>query len=163
MNANTWMEWSWLLLRDAWWSAIAALGFAVLFSVPPRLLWGCMLGGAVGHMVRTFCMQMGLSIEAGTLLGAMAIGLLGEWLARRTHTPALVFTVSAAIPMVPGAFAFGTMLNLIDFSNTPDAGAGQVLLWQAAYDAIKTALVLAAIAFGITWPALVLRRPRPVV
>ncbi len=163
MSVHTWLDLGWLLLRDAWWSAIAALGFAVLFSVPPRLLWGCMLGGAVGHMVRTLCMQVGLSIEVGTLLGAMAIGLLGEWLARRTRAPVQVFTVSAAIPMVPGAFAFGTMLNLIDFSNTADASTGQMLLWQAAYNAVKTALVLAAIAFGMTWPALVLRRRRPVV
>nr|WP_290668632.1 threonine/serine exporter family protein [Ardenticatena sp.] len=163
MSVHTWLDLGWLLLRDAWWSAIAALGFAVLFSVPPRLLWGCMLGGAVGHVVRTLCMQVGLSIEVGTLLGAMAIGLLGEWLARRTRAPVQVFTVSAAIPMVPGAFAFGTMLNLIDFSNTADASTGQMLLWQAAYNAVKTALVLAAIAFGMTWPALVLRRRRPVV
>ena len=47
------MELLWLLAKDAFWSAIPAVGFAMLFNVPPRMLKYCAMGGALAHSLRT--------------------------------------------------------------------------------------------------------------
>ncbi len=41
-----------LVLWDAFWSAIPAVGFAMLFSVPPRFLKYCAVVGALAHSLR---------------------------------------------------------------------------------------------------------------
>ncbi len=117
-----------MLLYDAFWSALAALGFAILFNVPRRTLMGCMLAGASGHALRTLCVQSGLTLEMGTLIGATLVGFMAVGLGNRHHVPRLIFSVSGVIPMVPGVFAYQTMLGLFDVVNAADSGAGSEAL-----------------------------------
>ncbi|NWG17333.1 MAG: threonine/serine exporter family protein [Chloroflexi bacterium] len=149
-----------LVLEDALWSALAATGFAMLFNVPVRTLPGCAILGAVGHAARTLLMQMGMSIEAGTLAGATLVGFLGLVFARRWKTPSSVYTLSGAIPMVPGALAYRTMIGLLKLAEAaPDAAA--LMLADVSVSAIKTGLILGAIAVGIAAPSLLFFRQRP--
>ena len=43
------LEILWLLANDAFFAAIPAVGFALLFNVPPRALKYCAALGALGH------------------------------------------------------------------------------------------------------------------
>lgn len=149
-----------LVARDGLWSGIAALGFAILFNVPVRTLPGCMLVGAVGHALRTLLMQLGMGIEAGTLVGATAVGFMSLKFAQRWHTPPTVFSVSGAIPMVPGVFAYEAMLGLLHIAT--QASPGMNVLTETAVNAVKTALILGAIAGGIAAPGLLFWRRKPV-
>lgn len=151
------------ILRDALWSGIAALGFAVLFNVPLRTLAGCALCGAAGHTARTLLLEPGfLTIEAATLVGAIVVGFIGVVLARVQRVPMPIFTVSGVIPMVPGVFAFQAMIGVIQVASLgPDASA--TLLVEATTNAIKTTLILGAIAVGIAAPTLLFQRRKPVV
>ncbi|NJL92771.1 MAG: threonine/serine exporter [Anaerolineae bacterium] len=149
-----------LVLEDAFWSAVAAVGFAVLFNVPPRLVWACALTGAVGHMLRTGITESGGHIVLGTLIGATVMGFLGTLLGRWLHAPPPLFNVTGAIPMVPGVFAYSTMIGLIELAG--DAASAEVLV-DTARNGIQTALILAALAGGITAPRLLLQREKPVV
>jgi uncharacterized membrane protein YjjB (DUF3815 family) len=151
------------LLHDAFWSAVAALGFAVLFNVPRRALLGCMLAGALGHALRTFCVGLGLTLEISTLMGATAVGFLAIALGHRRHVPRLIFSVTGVIPMVPGVFAYQTMLGLFDVVNATNVDAGNVALLSVGENAIKTGLILAALAVGTTAPRLLFDRQKPVV
>lgn len=150
------------LIEDVVLSGIVAAGFAVLFNVPPRLLLACVFAGAAGRVVRDLVMGGGLNIEPATLAGAVVVGLMGEYFARRYTAPALIFTVSGAIPMVPGAFAYRAMLGLIRVSNA-SGDTGVTLLSEAAINLTKTGIILAAIAIGITMPVLLFRRRKPIV
>lgn len=154
------------LLHDAFWSAVAATGFAILFHVPRQALWGSAVAGALGHMIRTSLVTVaGMPIEAATLCGATAVGFWGEILARHYHIPRLVFTVPGVIPMVPGVFAYRTMIGIFEITGiadlTPEESI-EVLLETAVY-ALRTGLILAAIAIGIIAPNLLFRRQKPVV
>jgi uncharacterized membrane protein YjjB (DUF3815 family) len=150
------------LIQDAFWSALAAVGFAILFNAPKRTLPGCAAGAAIGHSTRALLMLFGVSTELGTLIGATVIGFLGLLFARRWHVPAPVFTISAVIPFVPGSLAFRTMLGLLEIANaTPNTG--ETMLLQTATNAIKTAFILGAIAIGIAAPNFVFFRRKPVV
>lgn len=155
----------WLLAQDLLWSAVAAVGFAVMFNVPPRLLPGCALAGGLGHAIRTLAMAWGVPLEGATLLAATAVGFLSEWLAKQFQSPRIVFSVPGVIPMVPGVLAYEAMLGvfelagLINLSNDPVANE---MVSTAVY-AIKTGLVLIALALGIIAPNLLFRRQKPVV
>ncbi len=146
-----------ILLEDALWSAVAAVGFSMLFNVPVRTLPGCAILAAIGHMTRALLVQLGSGVEVATLAGATLIGFIGVLFARRWHAPALVFTVSSAIPMVPGALAFQAMLGLLRLPAAEEA-ARTLILTAVAIDSIKTALILGAIAVGITAPSLLFVR-----
>jgi uncharacterized membrane protein YjjB (DUF3815 family) len=151
-----------LFIQDAFWSALAALGFAVLFHAPLRTLPGCALGAALGHAVRTLLIQAGMDIELATLFGATIIGFLGMLFAHYWKAPMPIFTVSAAVTLVPGVFAFRTMMALLEISQGKPDTANAALV-EASVNAVKTALVLAAIALGIAAPTLLFARPKPVV
>jgi uncharacterized membrane protein YjjB (DUF3815 family) len=150
------------LVQDAFWSALAATGFAILFNVPVRTLPGCALGGAIGHAARTFLMQIGLDIELATLFGAAVIGVVGVLFARRWHVPMTIFTVSAAVTLVPGGFAYRAMMGIIELSIADPASSSAVLV-ATVINGIKTALILGAIAAGISAPRLLFFNERPVV
>lgn len=154
------------LLQDAFWSAIAALGFAILFNVPRSALWGCALAGALGHAIRTGLMETtGMPLEAASLLGATAVGFWGEFLARYYRIPRLVFAVPGVIPLVPGVFAYRTMIGIFEVTGIADLtpAAGVEVLLSTAVNALRTALILAAIAIGIIAPNLLFRRQKPIV
>lgn len=151
-----------MLLLDAFWSAVAAVGFAVLFNVPRKALPGCALTGALGHTLRTLFIWQGVPLEAATLLGATAVGFLSEYLGRRYKSPRLVFAVPGVIPMVPGILAFSTMLGVFDLLTAPAADQVDVLV-NTAVMGVQMGLVLAALALGIIAPNLLFHRREPVV
>jgi uncharacterized membrane protein YjjB (DUF3815 family) len=150
------------LLADAFWSAIAAIGFAILFNVPPRALPGCAIAAAIGHAARTWVVQLGLPIEPGSLLAATLIGFMSFYFARKFQSPMTIFTVPAVIPMMPGTFAFHTMLGILELTTLGVTNSGPVLV-EVSLNAIKTGLILAALAGGIIAPRLLFRRQKPVV
>lgn len=152
-----------IVLEDAIFSGIAALGFAILFNVPRRALVHCVFAGAVGHALRTLMMeQFALSIGISTLIGATTVGFVAKRCAYRLRIPSLVFGISGVIPMVPGVFAFETMLALIQLPSATDDTV-LTLLSQVAVNASTTGFVLAALALGIAMPNLIFIRRKPVV
>lgn len=151
-----------LFARDALWSGVAAVGFAILFNVPRRLLLGCVLTGAVGHSIRLVLTTSGSSIEFATFIGAAAVGFLSIYLARYFRVPASLFAVTGAIPMVPGVFAYQTIIGLLNATSATN-GESVDLLAVANVNGVKTALILAAIALGTAAPTLLFQRSKPIV
>lgn len=152
-----------LIVSDAFWSALAAMGFAMLFNVPQRALIHCMIGGAIGHALRTLLMQkFGFSIELATLLSATTVGFWAKWCAIRLKMPSMIFAVSAVIPMVPGVFAYQTMIGILDTTHASNTDVVDILA-QSSVNAIKTGVILASLAGGIVAPSLIFKRRKPVV
>ena len=92
----------------------------------------------------------------------MLIGFWAKWCAQRLEMPSMIFAVAGAIPMVPGFFAYSTMIGLLQAAALPADAVGPVLI-AAALNAIKTGLILASIAVGIVSPSLLFLREKPVV
>ena len=152
-----------IVLEDAVWASIAALGFAMLFRVPQQALAPAAICGALGHAGRTLLMYYGMQITPATLIGASLVGFLGWLYAKKLQLPSIVFTVSGAIPMVPGVFAFRTMLYILQVTTATNNVEIQEALLQASQNGIITGMVLAALAIGIASPSLLFDRHRPVV
>jgi len=71
------------LLDDMLFAAIPAVGFALVFNVPPKALKYCAILGALGHVTRRYL----------------------------AHPK--VFTVAAIIPMIPGVHAYKAMIAIV--------------------------------------------------
>lgn len=149
-------------LHDILWSGVAALGFAILFNVPRRLLIGCFVAGALGHTLRTLLNTSGASIEFSTLVGAVVVGFVSIYLARRYAVPASIFAVTGAIPLVPGVFAYQTIIGILHATAVASDESIQYFA-EAGINGVRTALILSSIAFGIAAPTLLFRRSDPAV
>lgn len=142
------MDLALFLLENAFWAGTAAVGFGILFNVPVRTLPTVAFCGAFAHTLRAFLIHHGVSIEAGTLIGATLVGLMGEYFSHRVHTTASVFTIPGVIPMVPGTYAFKTMMGLIHLTYA-DSSNNNELLMQTVRNGIKTGVILSCLSLGI--------------
>jgi uncharacterized membrane protein YjjB (DUF3815 family) len=140
-------------------ASVAALGFAIIFQVPPRLLWRAALTGAAGYFVRALMHDAGnLSLPAATLAAAVVVGGTASVFARKTGAPASAFSAPGVIPLVPGATAFRAILTLFVLAqergprSTDAIVEGMTLGTQATF-------TLFAIVLGLALPSLVFRRP----
>lgn len=149
-----------LALWDAFWSAIPAVGFAMLFSVPPRFLKYCALVGALAHSMRAVLMHYGLPIEWATLAASSFVSLVFVYLSRRLLAPRPVFTVACIIPMIPGKFAFNTIIAVLSMNSS---GVSGHLINAAIENGLKTLFILMALSFGLAIPPLIIYRNRPIV
>ena len=149
-----------LALWDAFWAAIPAVGFAMLFSVPPRFLKYCALGGARAHSLRVVLIHYGLPIEWATLAASSLVSLMFVYLSRRLIAPRPVFTVACIIPMIPGKYAFNTIIAVLSMNSQ---GASQHLISAALENGLKTLFILMALSFGLAIPPLIIYRNRPIV
>lgn len=149
-----------LLIDDAFFSAIPAVGFAMVFNVPTRMLGFCAIGGALAHSLRTLMMQWGIGIEWGTLIASSTIGLIGVYWSRRYLIPRPVFTVASIIPMIPGSYAFTTVIGILELHG---GGYSSELLSTVLENGLRTLFILAALSFGLAIPSVLIYRGRPIV
>jgi uncharacterized membrane protein YjjP (DUF1212 family) len=137
--------------EDAVFSAMAATGFALLFSVPPRIAWACVVCGVASHTLRTLCGHLGIDIVGGTLIGALVVGFLAVSFARHFAAPAVVFAFPGVVAMVPGAYAFRAFLGALQIvhgATTPGLAMATLVL------CLQVVLMVGAIAIGVVAPAI---------
>jgi uncharacterized membrane protein YjjP (DUF1212 family) len=140
------------LTEDAVFSALAAAGFAMLFNVPARVAWACVVCGVASHTTRTLCVHLGLDIVGGTLVGALLAGFMAEGFARYYHAPSVAFAFPGVVAMVPGAYAFRAVLGALQIQH----GAGTPQLVQETLAlGIQAVLMVGAIALGVVLPTMV--------
>lgn len=149
-----------LLLQDMLLSAIPAVGFAMVFNVPPRGLLWCALLGAIGHGSRLVMMHSGLSIEWATFIAAILVGSIGIKWSRWYLAHPKVLTVAAIIPMFPGIYAYTAMIATLKLSHF---GYSELLLETLVSNFLKALSIVGALSIGLSLPALWLYRKRPPV
>lgn len=154
------MELIQLLVIDAWFAWIPAVGFAMVFNVPKKMLIYCAVGGAFAHSLRYLLMHFGLPIEWATLAASSSMGFLGLYWSRKRLIPRPVFTVASVIPMIPGSFAFTTVIALVELN----AGGYNLALVQLVVEnGLRTLFILGALSLGLALPSILIYRGRPIV
>ena len=104
------------ILLDGLMAAIAATGFAVISNPPKRAIAVSAVLAAVGHAFR-FYMQHSwtIDISSATFIAAFTIGMLGVMTAKLVKCPAEIFAFPSLLPMIPGVYAYKTILALMQF------------------------------------------------
>lgn len=138
--------------EDAVFSALAAVGYALLFNAPARLAWACVLCGVASHTTRTWLLHLGVDAVTGTLIGALVVGLLAQAFARAFDAPPAAFAFPGVVAMVPGAYAFRAVIGALRIAH---AAATAPLLDETLALSLTVLLMVGAIAVGIAAPVLV--------
>ena len=109
---------------DGAFAAVAAIGFAIISNPPRKAILISAFLAAVGHGLRYFLMHAHLftmDIATASFFAAVSIGLLAIPFAKAIHCPAEVFSFPSLLPMIPGMFAYKSILALTQFMQTKDA------------------------------------------
>ncbi len=136
-------------------AAVVSAGFGILFSVPLRTLVATAMLGAFGILVRLMLIGQGWSIIESTFVAANFVGLFSMILSWRFHSPCVVFSLPAVIPMVPGVFAYKTMMGILEFMRV--GSLDQQLMAEIASNGLNTAFLFLCLAVGVSLPNLLLR------
>jgi uncharacterized membrane protein YjjB (DUF3815 family) len=98
-----------LLLR-AIASFAGGCGFAILYNSSPRTVLAVGALALVGNELRLALHDAGMTLAPATFLGALAVGLMASLARPRLHEPRIALTVPRIIIMVPGTYAFQTVV-----------------------------------------------------
>lgn len=141
------------VLLDGLFAAIAATGFAVISNPPRKAVLISAFMAAVGHGLRFYLLKGGsLDIATASFLAAFAIGLLSIFFAKLIHCPAEVFSFPSLLPMIPGMFAYKTILAIMKFLQSRDEMMAMSNLLDIFKNGITTVLVLFALVIGAAIP-----------
>jgi len=132
-------------------SAIPAVGFGMVFNVPKDTLKFCALGGAIAYISRLICLDIGFALELSTFFASTIVGIVTFYWSRKYIVPRPVYTIASIIPLLPGTYAFQTIINLISMNVH---GVSIDLITLFIDNGLKTIIVLGAIGFGLALPAL---------
>ena len=151
------------VLLDALLSAMVALGFGMLFNVPRRLLLPVLGAGALGHSLRLVLLWIFPgSLAISTFIACVVVGVYSQLMAIRYRSPAMIFQVTGAIPMIPGALAYEAVLGALALGELPVSLMDDPLN-HLARNFFLASVLLGAITFGIILPSLLFNRRKPVV
>lgn len=131
--------------------------WAILFGTPFKGLWMAGLLGGFGHCLRFIQLQMGVDLIPATLVASVSIGLLGIYCSHKVHNPPVVFTMPACITMIPGLFAYRSMLGTIKLSESDILRKDPTILQEIAHNGVLTFSLLFTLAVGISISALLFR------
>ena len=105
-------------------SAIAVVGFALLFEIHPRLMPYCALCGAISWAVYLVADYFGASGIWSTFYATLAVDLFSHISARTLKTPVIIFLISGLLPLVPGI----SIYKSVYFVMYGEGDAGETLL-----------------------------------
>lgn len=103
MNAASQAAWQFLI------AFVASSAWSVIFRAPKQRLVLAGLTGALGWMGWMLAESAGLEIVGRTAIGAFAVGISGEIIARLKHEPATIFLTPGIVPLVPGVTVYSAM------------------------------------------------------
>lgn len=148
-------------LQDAFFSAIAAIGFASI-SNPPRAVYGCCaITAAVGHSCRYLLMNNGwyaMHILPASTLAAFLIGTLAVFLAPRIKCPAESCFAPALLPMIPGMYAYRTIKALLLCLFQQDEAWFNHYFYLLASNGLTCAFIILGMVVGATVPVFLFKK-----
>lgn len=141
------------------WCGFAALGFSILFNTPPRTLIAIWAGGFVAGMIKygTMIAFPGISVIMSSFLAALVVGFVSIPMAHLRHVPPVIFSIPSVIPLVPGIFAYRTMLGLMRLTRTDNENFSEVIE-VTVRNGVTTLFIVMVLALGVVLPMYLLRK-----
>lgn len=128
-----------------------ALGYGILFHLPKRLFLPAAIGGLAGWGVYLLAGLCTASEPVRYFFACIVLTLYAELMARRHKTPATLFVVPAAMPLIPGGALYYMMKYAVE-QNWPQtavyAGAAVSLSLSIACG-ILTAMLAVRLFFAL--------------
>ena len=141
------------------WSGIAAVGFGILFNIPKKAIFTVFILGFASGLTKSILLNFNVNIVIASFIGALLVGFMSMPLAHKIHQPPVVFSIPAIIPMIPGYYAYKTVLSIMNFTFLETDQVKRLELVDAIFSNGFTMLfVLISITVGVLFPLLILRK-----
>ncbi len=141
------------------WSGIAALGFGILFNIPRKAIFTVFLLGFVAGLIKFLLLHLNINIIVASFAGALSVGFLSMPMAHKIHQPPVVFSIPAVIPMIPGYFAYKTVIAIMNFTFIEtDPGKRVELINNFFSNGFTMFFILISLTIGVSFPLLLLRK-----
>jgi uncharacterized membrane protein YjjB (DUF3815 family) len=143
------------ILFKAFWCGCAAIGFAILFNTPARALIAIYLCGFLAGFLKFINLDpaVGGGIILASAVGAAAVGFASIPVSHWRHVPPIVISIPAVIPLIPGSFAYRTILGLINFIYETEVE----VLTRTVHNGVMTLFIILVLSLGVTLPMLLFR------
>ncbi len=147
------------ILQDAFFAAVAAIGFASISNPPRAAFKYCALIAAIGHATR-FCLMnlAGFHIVPSSLVAALFIGVLAVFFSRYAKCPPETFSFPSLLPMIPGMYAYRTFQAMFICMTTSDEDAFIHYGYLLEYNGLTTVFVVFVMVVGQVLPMLAMKR-----
>ena len=151
-------DWTNIVFK-AFWCGWAALGFGILFNVPPKTLFAIWVGGAIAGMIKFSVLFFSASspVIQASFYAALGAGIFSVPVGYVRREPPMIFAIPSVIPLIPGVFAYHTMLGFIKLTGKIGTDYSAVLA-ETVHDGVTTLFIIMAIALGVAIPMHVMRR-----
>lgn len=147
------------LLEVSFWSGIAAIGFGILFNIPKKTIFTVFILGFVAGFIKFALTNVDIHIVLATFIAVLFVGLISMPIAHKIHHPPVVFCIPPTIPMIPGYFAYETVLSVMNFLFIETDPNKKVILIDAIFtNGFTMFFILISITVGISLPMLLLKK-----
>ena len=147
------------LLEASVWSGMAAVWFGILFNIPKNTIYTVFLLGAGAGFIKFLLIHLNIHVVPATFLASFFVGIVGIPLAHKIHQTPVVFSIPPVIPMIPGFFAYKTVVSVMNFLFIVEDPDKRLLLIDSIFTNGFTMLfVLISITVGAGLPMLMLRK-----
>ena len=136
------------LLGDGLLAAVAAIGFAVISNPPRKAIFISALLAAVGHALRFYLIRY----------TPLDIGMFSMLFAKLIHCPAVIFSFPSLLPMVPGMYAYKTVLALMQFIGGGDVTRQNELMVEFFRNGLTTLFIMFALVIGVALPVFIFHK-----
>jgi uncharacterized membrane protein YjjB (DUF3815 family) len=140
------------LLIDGSLAAIAGIGFGAISRPPKRAFLYIAILSAIGHAARYFFMH-GLNVDIATasFCASVIIGCFTLWFGKLSYCPMTVLYIPALLPMIPGMYAYKSVLALIKFMHyLKDTTLAEKYMQDMISNAVVTVSTVSLLAVGAT-------------
>lgn len=146
------------ILRDFGIAFVVGFCWAILFGTSKKVLYVAGLLGGMGHALRFILIQLNFGLISSTLAASILIGFIGIFAARFVDHPPVVFTMPACITMIPGMYAYRTMIAGIKSTDYNYIINDSTVLPEMVHNFMLTVSLLFTLAIGISISVLLFRK-----
>ncbi len=147
------------LLEVSLWSGIAAIGFGILFNIPRKAIFTVFILGFSAGFIKFLLLKFNFNIVLASFIAASVVGVLSMPLAHRIHQPPVVFSIPAIIPMIPGYYAYETILSIMNFTFMETDSIKRIEIIDAIFsNGFTMMFILISLTIGVSFPMLLLRK-----
>lgn len=147
------------LLEVSFWSGVAALGFGVLFNIPKKAIITVFMLGFGAGFIKFLLIHFNVHVVLGSFLAAFFVGIISIPMAHKIHQPPVVFSIPPVIPMIPGYFAYETVLSIMNFLFMKDDIKERLRLIDAIFtNGFTMFFILISLTVGVALPMLLLKK-----
>jgi len=115
--------------------------------------------GFTAGFIKFVLLKLSMDIILASLIAALFVGVLSMPLAHKIHQPPVVFLIPAVIPMIPGYFAYETVLSVMKFTFMETDIAKRITLMDTMFsNGFTMFFILLSLTIGVSFPMLLLRK-----